>query len=331
MSAHKTTLAVLSVVLIPTCFAHGELPAPSMHGRTALTDDEKVHPPSPDADEPANLPGLRHVVAYGPAVLSGSAPDGDVGFDALQAMGVRTIVSVDGAVPALDKANARGLRYVHLPIGYNHIDRERILELAKAVQMARERAPSAPVYIHCHHGKHRSASASAAVAVTLGFLTPEEALLRMKVSGTATNYEGLYRCVAAARPATSEELTAVRGDFPTVWKTTGLVRTMVEINDRFEHIENIQHAGWTTPDDHPDLVPAAEAGRLADLFRALVDDQRVKAKPATFRKSLVEASKHAEALERGLIRGEFSVVASSQQLRLIADSCKNCHARHRDR
>src|SRR5438045_3688915 len=86
-----------------------------------------VRPPALDAEKPADLPGLDNVVAYAPGLYSGAAPEGPAGFDALRALGVTTIISVDGAAPELDPAKSRGMRYIHLPIGYNGMDRERTL------------------------------------------------------------------------------------------------------------------------------------------------------------------------------------------------------------
>jgi protein tyrosine phosphatase (PTP) superfamily phosphohydrolase (DUF442 family) len=82
---------------------------------------------------------------------------------------------------------ARGMRYDHLPIGYDWMDKARTSEIARAVK----KLPH-PLYIHCHHGTHRSAEATGAVAVTLGLLTPTKAVEHLKVSGTAPNYTGLY-------------------------------------------------------------------------------------------------------------------------------------------
>ena len=99
------------------------------------------------------------------------------------------------AARTLDKAKARGMRYIHLPIGYNGFDEARKLELVRAT---RDSMATGPVYLHCHHGKHRSAGAAGTVAVSLAWLTTDQAVERMKVSGTAPNYKGLYACTSHA-------------------------------------------------------------------------------------------------------------------------------------
>ena len=80
------------------------------------------------------------------------------------------------------------------------------LELVRA---SRDALREGPVYVHCHHGKHRSAGAAGTVAVSLGWLTAEKAIERMKVSGTAPNYTGLYQCTAEAMPLGVEVIDRV--------------------------------------------------------------------------------------------------------------------------
>jgi len=58
-------------------------------------------------------------------VISGGQPEGAEAFAELRALGVKTIVSVDGAKPDVELARTYGLRYVHLPIGYNGVPAER--------------------------------------------------------------------------------------------------------------------------------------------------------------------------------------------------------------
>ena len=45
---------------------------------------------------------------------------------------MRTVISVDGARPDVVRAHSFGLRYVHLPIGYDGVPREQALRIARA-------------------------------------------------------------------------------------------------------------------------------------------------------------------------------------------------------
>lgn len=275
---------------------------------------------------PREYPGLHNVVAFHDGYLSGGVPEGEAGFDALAAMGVRTIISVDGAEPDVEAARARGIRYIHLPIGYDGFDEERRRQLARA---SRDAIADGPVYIHCHHGKHRSAGAAATVAVSLGWADPDAMVGRMRIAGTAPHYTGLYGCAQRAAPLAWDVIEAVPADFPEISRPTDFVQGMVDIDVAMEHLEEIEAAGWRTPPDHPDLVPAAEAGRLADLLRYLAEVERSRREPESFARGMIENAKLAADLELMLLTHQ-PPESLSLQLQRVADSCKQCHRGYRD-
>lgn len=298
-------------------------PAAAAPARAVAT----VAPPTMADQKGRDYPGLHNVVAFHEGYLSGSVPEGDAGFDALSGMKIKTIISVDGAVPDLARARERGIRYIHLPIGYNGFDEKRKLELVRA---ARDAMQDGPVYIHCHHGKHRSAGAAATVAASLGWTTPEVAVSRMKVSGTAPSYKGLYTCAASAVVLGAPAIDAVPADFPEVSPPAGFVKSMIEIDEITEHLKEIEKAGWKPPKDHPDLVPAAEAGRLADLLRLVAQGDRAASKPAEFASMLVTNGAQAQRLEDMLAAGSTDTKAMSAQFAIVAATCKDCHVKYRD-
>lgn len=283
--------------------------------------------PSLDDAAPRDYPGLHNVVAYHEGYFSGGVPEGDAGFDTLARFGVKTIISVDGAEPDAARAGSRGMRYIHLPIGYNGFDEARKLALARATRDALRRGP---VYIHCHHGKHRSAGAAAAVAVTLGWMSPEAAVARMKVSGTSPNYKGLYSCASGASAIDAAVMDAVPAEFPAVSKPAGFVRIMVEMDEVNDHLKLIEKAGWAAPADHPDLVPAAEAGRMADLFRLALEDERARGAPDEFTAWLRGDAADAQRLEDHLSAGERDTAKLSALYKPVAASCSQCHVKYRD-
>ena len=93
-------------------------------------------------------------------------------------------------------------------------------------------------------------------------------------------------------------------------------------------LRTIEAAGWTTPTQHPDLVPAAEAGRLADLLRSLGESDDAKGKPPEFRRWLVDAATHSADLEAVLLAASSAPAAPaelSEQLKVIAERCDTCH------
>jgi len=283
--------------------------------------------PSPTETKPRDYPGIHNAVAFHNGFVSGSVPEGEAAFDALAAMGVKTIISVDGAIPEVSLAESRGMRYIHLPISYNGFDEKRTLELSRAV---RDAIATGPVYLHCHHGKHRSAGAAGTVAVSLGWATPESMIERMKVSGTAPNYKGLYACTRDAKPLSAEVLDAVPADFPSISRPSNFVQGMVDIDLAFEHLKLIEKAGWNTPPDHPDLVPAAEAGRLTELFRHLKDGAYVQRKPQDFGAWMQSSHEQAQLIEDQLASSQPDREKIAAAFKQLSASCKECHSAYRD-
>ena len=271
-----------------------------------------------------DMPGIHNLILVAPGLYSGSGPEGEAGFRSLQELGVRTVISVDGGRPEVELAKAAGMRYVHLPVGYDGIPADKQRRLARAV-----RDLPGPVYIHCHHGKHRGPTAAAAVATLLGKLSAEESIAFMKKAGTAHMYQGLYACIRSAGPATTDELDAVPADFPEVAEVSGMVEAMVEIDERFEHLQLIQAAGWKAPADHPDLVPAAEADRLAMLMRSIEGEEAGRPDPQHFRDLLAVSAREAAGIVEDLGRGAATAELDARIDRIKA-SCKECHRRYRD-
>ena len=268
---------------------------------------------------------LHNVVRVTPKLVSGALPEGDAAFDELRAMGVRTIISVDGARPDVERAGARGMRYVHIPLRYEGYTREQQLEVARAV-----RDVEGPIYLHCHHGKHRGPAAAASAAVLLGDLTAEEGVVVLRAAGTSPSYAGLYRCVAEAEPAEARVIDSVSGEFVAVARVSGLVEAMVEADHTYEHLKRIKESGWSVPREHPDLVPAAEAGRLADALRIAAEDEACAAKGADMRGMLLAAATNVEALEALIADEAATNAARDEALARVAADCKSCHVRYRD-
>src|SRR5947209_839442 len=97
----------LAVGLLAGCTGHG---GPTL---TVTTEPDHVSLGSVEA------PGLHNVFRLTDKLYSGSSPDGDEGFASLQRLGVKTVISVDGARPDVERAHQFGMRYIHLPIGYD--------------------------------------------------------------------------------------------------------------------------------------------------------------------------------------------------------------------
>src|SRR5262245_19282512 len=178
-------------------------------------------------------------------------------------MDVRTVISVDGARPDVELARKHGLRYVHLPIGYDGVPQAQALRIARAV-----RDLPGPVYLHCHHGRHRGPAAAAVALLCLEqTCSVEAALAFLKRAGTDSRYVGLYAAPKALRRPTAAELDRVPAEFPEVAEVTALAHLMVEVDARRERLREVRKAGWQPPRGHPDLDPAHEALQLAEQYR----------------------------------------------------------------
>ncbi len=280
--------------------------------------------PSMELKEPADFPGLHNVVRYADRLMSGAQPEGEEGFATLAALGVKTIISVDGGKPDVDLAARYGLRYVHLPIGYSGIDPERKAHLARAVHEL-----PGPVYLHCHHGKHRSAGAAAAVVMSLGIGDSATLLGRMGVSGTAQNYKGMWACASETPQLSAAQLASAPAEFPSVYRTSGMVDGMVGIDVENDNVKSCERAKWTSPEDHPDMFPAKASGGLARALHSLLDDAETKAKGEEFVGLMKASANAADALDEAVKAGKAPDELSGL-FKKVGQSCKDCHTKYRD-
>jgi protein tyrosine phosphatase (PTP) superfamily phosphohydrolase (DUF442 family) len=279
---------------------------------------------------PLPLPGLHNVYRITDKFFSGSSPDGEEGFRSLQKLGIKTILSVDGARPDVASARKFRMRYVHIPFGYDGIPRSQVLRLARAV-----RDLPGPVYIHCHHGKHRGPAAAAAIHLCLDkSCTVQQVLAEMRRAGTDSHYTGLYAVPPALVRPTAQELDQVPADFPETAAVPGLARLMANIDTRWENLKLIRAAQWRTPAAHPDLDPPHEALQLLEQYREAGRLKQVENRQAQFRRWLAEAEKNMTALEQQLRALKTSRrvdrTATERLYQAAGAACTRCHATYRD-
>lgn len=287
---------------------------------------EAVAPPRPAAplvgaaSSDASWPGIHNLIRVSERIYSGSEPHGETGFASLQTLGIKTVVSVDGAKPNVEQAKKFGLRYVHIPFGYNGIPPEAGQLLTRVMRDA----PS-PVYIHCHHGQHRGPAAAAVACVAAGELVGRDRLEVLNRAGTGRDYTGLWRDVAEFVPPPADlplpELVEVA-------EVESFAAAMAQIDRHFDNVKLCQAADWRVPPNHPDLVPAHEALLLTEALheagRNLADDYG-----AEFRAWLGEAEQVAKQLHAALDKQQPKTATEST--RHLMQACSRCHAAHRNR
>jgi hypothetical protein len=228
----------------------------------------------------------------------------------------------------VERARQYGLRYVHLPIGYDGVPQEQALRIARAV-----RDFPGLVYLHCHHGKHRGPAAAVAARLCLdSSCTATDALALLKQAGTGEQYPGLYAAARNIHFVATEDLDAVSAEFPEVAPVPGFVKLMVKVDEHWERIKQIKAAGWKTPPAHPDLDLAHEALMLRETLRASGHARELEGRPAELRAWLAESEQAAVELENVLPVGteKGTIDIADAAFRKVASTCTRCHARYRD-
>lgn len=288
----------------------------------------------PSDDDPADRSGvasadasLPNLVEYDDRVLVGGVPGGESAFERLAEAGVRTIVSVDGAVPDLDAARRWGMRYVHLPIGYRGIDPGRRVELARAVLDGRN---DGVVYLHCHHGKHRCAAAAATALIALGDLTPDRGVALMRRSGTSPHYPGLFRVVREGIVLDRPVIDAVPTPQSAVERPEGIVESMVAAEEAMHRLSQVADAGWRVPEHHPDLEPMVDASIVTDAMRLMLEVESTRTDGDADLVRLARRSVDtALRLETLLETRDSTDEVRRDVLSRLSSSCTECHRAHR--
>jgi len=267
----------------------------------------------------ADPPGIHNLLQAAPHVFSGSEPAGEPAFRSLRELGVTMIVSVDGAEPDVTGAAKCGLRYVHIPIGYDGIDTQAGRALARAAKEA-----TGNIYVHCHHGRHRGPAAAAVVCMAAGSLTAEQSAALLAMAGTSPDYAGLWRDVAAWRaPAGDVVLPELRSSAG----TETLAAAMARLDRSLESIRVARKAGWKHTAGPAGISSAQAAVVVAEGLResarhaaAGYDDR--------FRTLLQQAEQQALELVAALQPEPAELAA--QKLVDLEKSCAGCHAEYRN-
>jgi protein tyrosine phosphatase (PTP) superfamily phosphohydrolase (DUF442 family) len=267
--------------------------------------------------------GCENVLQVTESVYSGGEPHTEEALKALADLGIKTIVSVDGAKPDVETAKKYGLRYIHLPIGYDGFSRERGLQFGRVLTDT-----EGPVYFHCHHGKHRGPVALAAGMEASGQWQPGEAHAFLKAAGTAAKYTGLYEIIDTFTPPTKGELAAVDVTFPAIADTPPFQEAMALIDRQKDNLSLAEKAGWKTPTDHPDIAPAHEALQIRESFAEVLRLKTEGDRPAGYRDEMTKALDAAVALEEALRASQAD--AATTAFKALNQSCNACHEQYRD-
>ena len=269
-------------------------------------------------------PGLENLFRVDAQLYSGGEP-GEGGFASLKALGVTTVISVDGLPPDLDSARAAGMECIHIPIGYDGPGTDEVLKLAAAV-----RTRPGPVYVHCHHGKHRGPAAAAIAwqCRTGTVVTTARALELLTAAGTDPGYDGLFAAVRDFQMPDAAAVASAADRLVPAVEAQDLASAMAGMDRHWERVKAVAASGWVAPPGHPDLVPAREALMTLEGLREakrLREDQ-----PAEFRRLMEACIQSLVAIESGLRTGPVVPARLDQARKSAAESCTACHRQFRD-
>lgn len=282
---------------------------------------DEATPPS-DAPLPVTLTNVHEL---SPRISSGSGPAMQEDFAQLAESGIKTIVSVDGAKPHVELAAQHGLRYVHIPIGYDGLSRDAQLMLTR---VARE--SEGPIYVHCHHGKHRGPAAAAIVCMAEGSADHARSVEILKLAGTSEKYRGLWRDVAGFTPPAPDETLP---ELVEVAQVSDLVHAMSQIDFAFDNLAVLQAHRWQSPQAHPDITAAGEFTLLVEGFReserfATGDDHPPAMNQRAMKQQLGESLDFARRAETAAAQKNYSLAESL--LTQLRTRCATCHEQYRN-
>jgi protein tyrosine phosphatase (PTP) superfamily phosphohydrolase (DUF442 family) len=287
--------------------------------------------------QPSPIQSIENVWQVGPPLISGGEPGQTLGLQELKARGVKSLISVDGGPPPVAQARQLGLKYAHIPIGYDGISPEKQALLVQAFAQLPK-----PIYIHCHHGRHRGPAAAAIMArFGLGW-SADEATAFMVKAGTAKDYPGLYESVRRFQVPDAKVVAALKSPLPETVDVSLMIDMMVEIDTRMDHLkawagQKLESKTGAGAKPMPEVNPISEAVQLRELVRESARLPECRDQPAAF-------ASHFSRLETDLTRWIDALRAQPTLDRLppaaqknlatilksTAGHCTACHRGYRD-
>jgi protein tyrosine phosphatase (PTP) superfamily phosphohydrolase (DUF442 family)/cytochrome c556 len=295
----------------------------------ARKSEPKIHLDAKPAYDKLPTRGIENLYRVTPRLFSGGTPDGDAAFEHLKSLGVKLVISVDGGTPNLAAAKKAGIRYIHLPMGYDTVSHEQATKLAAAL-----RASEGAVFVHCHHGRHRGPAAMSAVLVSCEGWSREDAIAWMKQAGTAPEYAGLYAAIESFRAPSDEEIAAV-GQLPETSPVSGTVESMVAIDELWDEFKEWEKGAFATPASTDEFQPAARVMLLCEQFDELRRHADSTRRGEKYMQLLRDASSTADELRRQITNPEpdpkKQADALAARVNAVTKSCIACHETFRNR
>lgn len=250
---------------------------------------------------------IPHFKQLSERIFCGAEPVTTAHFQQLKQAGIRHIISVDGKQPDVKTASEMGLGYVHIPFGYDAIPAKAQLSLVRAV-----RDLEGPIFVHCHHGKHRGPAAAAIACRESGSVSQSQAITILREAGTSEDYIGLWQAVRNFQsPKPSVKLPALRSRsaVPPMAKSMAAIARHL---DRFERGTGNERQ---------------QAAVL--IYEGLRESHRLQSAQRTkeFRQWMADSRDLAQTLYTDTRKKADSV---PKHLAALRESCTRCHAAYRN-
>ena len=243
---------------------------------------------------------LHNLFQIGTALYSGSRPEIAQDYEELRRLGIRTIVSVDGAVPQVEMARESGIRTVHLPLGYDGVSHQAQAALAQVIKTC-----ESPIYIHCHHGKHRGPAAAAICGILTEAINRTESLQFLSAAGTSQDYAGLWQSVKDFNPQQKWEPVELKESIPPV----GLNARMVTLEKRYQRLKQESNS-----------LKSSERDRLVSLLQQdFKEAARLELADQELSRQLEETSNLIQILKTN----------AANRFEVVEKNCQACHAEKR--
>lgn len=306
-----TTLLFVVGMLFTTLFSSAQDPP-------ASTADPKL----PATVQRLNAtPGIENLFQVTANIYSGGEPT-EAGFQKLKELGITTIVSVDGLPPNISMAEKFGLRYFHIPMGYDQIEHAQFQDFVTLMNNEKGK-----IYIHCHHGKHRGPAAVAACLRISGEFTHQQALAFMRLAGTGKEYRGLWESIEKLQPGSYK--VGDLEDIPALSPQRDIAQEMAEL-DRAWEVLVAQNKQAETRLDLAQIVIVKESFRESLRFAKTSKAGTFGTTDQTseFLKLLEQSLADTAALESAVTSNE------NEKARLLmnnlAKQCADCHSNYRN-
>ncbi len=279
---------------------------------------------SPRRDTQTNEHGaIQNLHKLTDRLYSGAEPVGELAYEQLASLGVRAVISVDAVAPNKQLADRYGIRVIHLPIGYDGVPEDRAHALAKAIVTI-----DGPIFVNCHHGKHRGPAALVVGGIGAGEITGQQGRAYLEAAGTSLDYPGLWEAIGHVSAYPMKDLNAESVLLPERSEPGGFAETMSQIDRAHEQLWLCADNGFVAPADHPDLAPVSLAGQIHDMLRSLEADPYAEQEGELFAMLLAQSIEIASDAETQIRSGRPGDALDS--LSALGDSCVDCHNKYRD-